>query len=152
MFTCGRAIMFAAATIASMSIGHAQPSSVKNYTSIEAARDVPVQIGYFASAHKDCTKDCTPARVPTIRVAEPPRSGTLTIREAELTTGRIAGCLALKVPAKVLFYQARMGSLDTDHIVYEVTSSNGEVAEYQVTINIREGPKAAPAPIQEHKT
>jgi hypothetical protein len=47
-----------------------------NYTSVEATSDKPVQLSYHASAHKNCT----PAAQPTIRVLEPPRSGTLTVR------------------------------------------------------------------------
>ncbi|MGD1213214.1 MAG: SapC family protein [Candidatus Acidiferrales bacterium] len=36
--------------------------------------------------------------------------------------------------------QARAGALGTDHLVYVVTNATGEVASYDVTINIKEAP------------
>ncbi|MGD1213208.1 MAG: hypothetical protein ABR973_17995, partial [Candidatus Acidiferrales bacterium] len=107
--------------------------------SFEATSAKPVQIGYYAEAHKDCT----PAPLPTIRVIEAPKSGTLTVRVGELKTNQVAGCPGLKTPARVVFYQARGGALGTDHLVYAVTNATGEVASYDVTINIKEAPKEA---------
>jgi len=85
----------------------AQPAPSSNYTSFEATSAKPVQIGYYAEAHKDCT----PAPLPTIRVIEAPKSGTLTVRVGELKTNQVAGCPGLKTPARVVFYQARGGAL-----------------------------------------
>lgn len=59
-----------------------------NYTSVEVDTDKLLQLSYHASAHKDCTA----GRLPTIRVIEPPTSGTLTVRAAVLTTNNIRGC------------------------------------------------------------
>jgi hypothetical protein len=115
----------------------AQPARSSNYTSFEATSAKPVQIGYYAEAHKDCT----PAPLPAIRVIEAPKSGTLTVRVGELKTNQVAGCPGLKTPARVVFYQARAGTLGTDHLVYAVTNPTGEVATYNVTIKIKEAPK-----------
>jgi hypothetical protein len=52
----------------------------------------------------------------------------LTVRKAELTTDKVAGCPAMKVPAQVVLYKARSGYAGPDHVKYEVTSENGEVA------------------------
>jgi hypothetical protein len=117
----------------------AQPAPSSNYTSFEATSAKPVQLGYYASANKDCT----PAPLPKIRVVATPKSGTLTVRPGELKTDQVAGCPGLKTPAQVVFYQARGGAVGTDHVVYEVTTSTGEVATYDVTITIKEGPKPA---------
>ncbi len=54
----------------------------------------------YAEAHKDCT----PALLPTIRVIEAPKSGTLTVRVGELKTNQVASCPGLKTPACVVFY------------------------------------------------
>jgi hypothetical protein len=70
-----------------------------------------VAVAALAAAHKDCT----PAPLPTIRVIEAPKSGTLTVRRGELKTDQVAGCPGLKTPAQVVFYQARAGTLGTDH-------------------------------------
>ena len=59
----------------------AQPAPSSNYTSFEATSAKPVQLGYYASANKDCT----PAPIPTIRVIEAPKSGTFTVGRGELT-------------------------------------------------------------------
>jgi hypothetical protein len=109
-----------------------------NYTSIEAPAGKPVQLTYHASAQKNCT----PAPPPTIRVTQAPKAGILTIRPAILTTEKVAGCPKMKVPAQVVFYQAHEGYAGPDHAGYQVTNSNGEVGDFDVTITV----KAAPAP------
>jgi hypothetical protein len=115
-----------------------QPAPTSNYTSFEATAAKPVQLGYYASAHKNCT----PAPVPVVRVIEAPKSGILTVRRGELKTDQVAGCPGLKMPAQVVFYQARAGAIGSDHLVYEVTNPTGEVGSYDVTINIKEAPKS----------
>lgn len=62
-------------------------------------------------------------------------------RRGELKTDHVAGCPGPKTPAQVMFYQARGGAVGTDHVVYEVTTSTGEVATYDVTIAIKEAPE-----------
>jgi hypothetical protein len=114
-----------------------QPTATSNYTSFEATAAKPVQLGYYASAHKNCT----PAPIPTIRVIEAPKSGILTVRRGELKTDQIAGCPGLKMPAQVVFYQARAGATGSDRLVYEVTNPTGEVGTYDVTITIKEAPE-----------
>ena len=101
----------------------AQPAPTSNYTSFEATSGKPVQLGYYGSAHKNCT----PAPLPVVRVIEAPKSGMLTVRRGELKTDQVAGCPGLKIPAQVVFYQARVGATGSDHLVYEVTNSTGEV-------------------------
>ena len=110
----------------------AQPAPSKNYTTVEAVPGKPVGIGVYGTANR---KDCSPSRAPTIRVIESPASGSLSVRLSEATTDKIAGCPAIKVPAQTLVYTAKVDA-DTDRIVYEVTSANGEVATHQVTIKI----------------
>src|SRR5271154_5213704 len=96
----------------------AQPAPTSNYTSFEANPGRPVQLGYYAIAHKDCT----PAPLLMIRVIEAPKSGTLTVRRGDLKTDQMAGCPGSKIPAQVTFYEARIGTTGTDHLVYEVTN------------------------------
>jgi len=127
-----------AATVLVSAVAFAQPAPTRNYTSFEATSAKPVQIGYYGTARKDCT----PAPAPTIRVIEPPKSGTLTVRGGELTTSAVTGCPKLKTPAQVLFYQARAGIVGTDRIVYAVVNQDGKIDGYDVTITITEVPKA----------
>ena len=113
-----------------------------NYTSIEATSNKPAELSYHASAHKDCT----PAKAPTVRVLESPKSGTLTVRKAMLTTDKVAGCPSLKAPAQVVFYSAQAGYVGPDHVKYEVTNEDGVVNTYDVTIGVKAAPaQGAPA-------
>jgi hypothetical protein len=112
-----------------------------NYTSVETISATPVQLSYHATAHKNCT----PAPLPVVRVIEAPKSGMLTVRKAVLTTDKVAGCPAVKTPAQVVLYQARVGYAGPDHVKYEVTSENGEVATYDVTITVKAPATSPPA-------
>lgn len=123
-------------------VSFAQSPSSNNYTSFDVIPARPLQVGYYASAHKNCT----PAALPVIRVIEAPKLGILTVRRGELKTNQVAGCPELMIPAQVIFYQARVGSGGTDHLVYEVTNSAGEVGTYDVTINIKEAPRKGGSP------
>lgn len=111
-----------------------------NYLSVNAAWDKPVQLTYHASAHKNCT----PARLLTIRVIETPTSGTLTIRKLVITTDKVPGCPSLKTPAQVVLYLAHAGCVGPDRAKYEVTSENGEVNTYDVTITVKAPPAHRP--------
>ncbi len=124
------------AAVALSGAAFAQATQSSNYSTIEALPGKPVEVDYFASAKKDCS----PAPLPTIRVIEAPKSGVLTVRQGALTTDRIAGCPRLKTPVQVVFYQARAGHGGADHIIYEVTSVNGEIATFDVSIKIKEPP------------
>jgi hypothetical protein len=126
-----------AAAVAVPAAALAQAPSSTNYTSFDATSAKPVQIGYYGSAHKDCTA----APLPTIRVVEAPRSGTFTVRRGVLTTNNLAGCPGLRVPAQVAFYLALPGVTGTDHIVYLVSNPDGSLGAYDVSINIKEAPK-----------
>ncbi len=104
-----------------------------NYTSVEVTGTTPMQLSYHASAHKNCT----PAPLPTVRVIQPPTSGTLIVRRAVLTTNKVANCPALKIPAQVVFYRAHAGYAGPDHVVYQVTDTNGEINSFDVAIKVK---------------
>jgi len=114
-----------------------------NYSSVEAIAGKPLQLTYHASAHKS---NCTPAPLATFDVLQPPKLGLLIVRKAMLTTNKVPDCPGLKIPAEVVFYRGRNGSAGTDHVVYKVTSSGGEVETYDVTITLKPAPPPAPTP------
>ena len=122
------------AAIATGAYGQAAPTT--NYTSFEAEPGKPVQLGYYAQAHKDCST----SKLPIVRVADAPNLGTLTVRPAELETNRVPNCPSLKIPAQVVSYQARAKATGSDHVMYSVTYPNGEIALYDVAIHIKEPP------------
>lgn len=126
--------------VSAMAMG--QPAPTTNYTSFEAVPGKTVQIGFFGSASK---KDCAPARAPTIRVIEPPRAGSLMVRHGEVAADKVGSCAPFKVPVQVVLYTAGRGEADADRLIYEVTSANGQVDTYQITINIKNRPARSPA-------
>ncbi len=139
-----RTLLFACAT-ASVCVS-ASLAQDANHSNVDAAPDKPVQLSYHASAHKS---DCSAGPLPTIRVIEAPKSGVLTVRKAVLTTNKVAGCPGLKTPAQVVFYLARAGFAGPDHVKYEVTGENGEVATCDVTITVKAAPPAQSPPAGE---
>jgi hypothetical protein len=68
----------------------------------------------------------------------------LTVRNAVLTTNKIQGCPQLKAPARVVFYTANTGYTGPDHVKYEVTDENGQVATYDMTITVKAAPIEIP--------
>jgi hypothetical protein len=119
-------------------VGTAVLAQVTNYAKLDATVGKPLQLGYYASAHKN---NCTAAALPTVRVITPPKSGTLMVRRAQLMTDKVQGCPPMKVWAQVAFYQARAGAIGLDHLDYDVTSENGEVAIYDFTISVQQSSK-----------
>ena len=120
------------AGVASGSSSQTVPST--NYTSVEAETNKPLQLGYYAQARKDCS----PSKLPVVRVVEAPTSGTLTVRPRELKTDRVLNCPDLKISGQVVSYQARAKAADGDRVTYSVTYPDGEIALYDVTIRIKE--------------
>jgi hypothetical protein len=108
-----------------------------NYTSVQAIAGKPVQLTYHADAHKST---CSPAPVPSMHVVEPPKEGVLTVRQAVLTTNKVAGCPGLKTPALVVFYQAKEGYSGPDHVRYAVTNAEGQTEGFDVTITVKPAP------------
>jgi hypothetical protein len=113
---------------------YGQPAPSSNYTSIEAEPNRPVQMGYYAEAHKDCS----PSKLPIVRVVDAPTLGTLVVRPRQLKADSMPSCPSLKVPAQVVTYLARDKSTGSDHVKYSVTYPNGEIALYDVAIRIKE--------------
>jgi hypothetical protein len=128
--------LVAAMMMASLVSARSQPGPSTNYTSLEAEPSKPLQVGFYAQAHKDCS----PSKSPTVRVVEAPTLGTLSVRPNELKTDRVPNCPSLKIPAQVVSYQARDKAIGSDHVMYSVTYPNGEIALYDVTIRIKEPP------------
>ena len=108
-----------------------------NYKGADAIAGVATQLGYFATGKKDCSS----AAPPSIRVITPPKHGLLTIRRGTMTTNKIPNCPNLQTPANVIFYTGTAGYAGPDEIVYEVTDAKGEVAIYNITVTVKEGPK-----------
>ena len=128
-------------------IAAAQLGPPTKYTAFKAVPGKAVELGNYASANQNCS----PGPAPSVHVVEPPKSGTLTVRVAQLTYNNVFGCPPIKMPAQVLTYEARDAGADRDHLIYDVSGAKGEVTIYDVTIEITPSPKPAPAPSREQK-
>ena len=132
-----RAVLVAASLVAGFPLGaYSQAAPSTNYTSVEAEAGKPLQVGYYAQARNDCS----PSKLPIVRVVEAPILGTLTVRPGELKTDRVANCPSLKLPAQVVTYQPRDKATGSDHVMYSVTYPDGEIALYDIAIRIKEPP------------
>jgi hypothetical protein len=127
----------------------AQSLSSRNYSGIDAVPGKPVKVDIYASADR---KNCSSARAPSIRVLEAPREGALAVTPGAVTTDKVAGCPPIKLAAQAVVYTARAGGTGVDKVVYEVTSANGQVVTYQVSITIKEDAPASPHRGKDQKT
>ena len=112
-----------------------------DYTSFDATPGKPVEIGNYAAIGTNCTAGVAP----TIKVVEPPKSGTLSVRSGERVYS-VANCPPIKIRAEVLTYEARDGATGTDRLVYDIVSAAGQVSTKDVTLRLQDTPKPAPAP------
>ena len=134
--------IFSFALFTTISVASPALSQSINYKSVEIVAGVVSQIDYFATGKKDCTS----ASPPSIKVLTPPKHGLLTIRRGTMTTNKIPNCPNLQTPANVVFYTGNAGYAGPDEIVYEVTDAKGEIAIYNITATVKEGPKPAIKP------
>jgi hypothetical protein len=134
-----RAVISLLACAVAVFITSAALAQATNYRTVETTSGKRVQLSYHASAHTNCT----PAPPPTIKVTEPPKDGALIVQKGMLATNKFAGCGRIKVPVQVVFYQSGNGYTGSDHVIYEVTDSNGQVTTYDVGITVQSGPPPA---------
>ena len=125
--------------LAAASFAAAALAQTTDYTSFDAVPGTPIEIGNYAAVGTNCTAG-TP---PTIKVMEPPRSGTLNVRSGERVY-TVANCPPIKIRGEVLTYQARDDATGTDRLVYDIVSASGQVSTKDVTIRLQPAPKAAP--------
>jgi hypothetical protein len=110
-----------------------------DYTSFDAMPGKPIEIGNYAAIGANCSAGAPP----TIKVVEPPRSGTLSVRSGERVY-TVANCPPIKSPAEVMTYEARDGASGTDRLVYDIVSATGQVSTKDVTIRLAVPPAPAP--------
>ena len=91
-------------------------------------------------------KNCSPAPPPTIRVTQAPKAGSPDNSSGHAYDRESCG-LSKDQSARPggAFYQAHEGYAGPDHVGYEVTNSNGEVGDLDVTITLKAAPTPSPA-------
>lgn len=114
-----------------------------NYSTHQAVQGAALRLNVHASGNKIT---CKPAPLPVVKVIEPPKSGTLTVRQGQITTDKLGDCARVKLPAQIVFYTARSDFVGRDHLVYGVTNANGQAEVFDMTIEVKEGPKPSGKP------
>jgi hypothetical protein len=127
----------AAASVLQAAMAAAQPAPSANYTTVDVEPGKVARIGVYAQGRRDCS----PTKLPIVRVVEAPLAGTLTVQPSTVTTSNIPACPNLQLPAQVVSYQGRQG-YSTDHVLFSVTYPNGEIALHDVAIRLKEMPKS----------
>lgn len=106
---------------------------------VKAEPGKTTRIAVFANVKADCSA----GPLPTIRLAEPPAGGTVTIRQAKIRITNYKSCLAAEVPAYVAFYRPKPDFSGTDAVTLEVKNDKGEVVQIRkITITITAGTQA----------
>lgn len=114
-----------------------------SYSSYTVVQDQELRLNVHASGNK---ATCAAAPLPAVKVIEPPKSGTLTVRRAELTTDKLAGCPRVKLPAQAVFYRSRSDFIGKDMVVYGVTNAAGGAEVFNITIEVTKGPELIERP------
>jgi hypothetical protein len=123
--------------LAALAIGAAAPASAQQPEPRRVEQQVKgepgktIRIAVFASAKPDCTS----GPLPTIRMAEPPASGQVTIRSGKVRVTNHKTCLAAEFPAFVAFYKPKPDFSGTDAVTLEVKNEQGAIVQIR-KINI----------------
>lgn len=118
----------------------ASPRNVERKATGRPATDI--RVGVFINVKTDCTS----GPLPTIRLAEPPKSGRVQVRSGKIRARNYKTCLTLDVPAHVAFYRSEAGFKGDDVFTLEIRYPDGGRVEIQkITVNVTD---QAPAPKQ----
>jgi hypothetical protein len=75
--------------------------------------------------------------LPSIRLAEPPAHGKITVKKAKFNAMNYKQCLAVDGPAYVAFYRSDKDFLGTDSLVLDVSYPDGRKETQHITVTVR---------------
>jgi hypothetical protein len=124
----------------------ASPRNVERKTAGRPATDI--RVGVFINVKNDCTS----GPLPTIRLAEPPKSGKVQVKSGKISAKNYKTCLTLEAPAHIAFYRSEAGFSGNDVFTLEIRYPEGRVEIQKITVNVSDTAPAArpsqPAPQQ----
>jgi len=112
----------------------AQTAAPERTVKAQSGRDVRVAV--FASMKPDCT----PGRLPTVRLKETPTNGTVTVKQGRLRATNIKQCLAAEVPAFIAVYRSSPGFEGNDALTLEVTHADGKTQLQRIQVTVEKPP------------
>jgi hypothetical protein len=114
----------------------AQTETTPVERSVKAQSGRDVRVGVFASMKADCT----PGRLPTVRLKETPKNGTVTVKQGRLRATNFKQCLAAEVPAFVAIYRSKADFAGDDELTLEIVNANGKVQLQRVRVTVEKPP------------
>jgi hypothetical protein len=114
---------------------YAQADVVEREIKATPGRDVRVAV------YTSIRPDCTSGPLPTIRLANGPTHGTVTVKRGTFRATNFNKCLATDVPAFVAFYRAVRDFAGGDEFELEVTFSGGrkQIEHFKLSVSNAQG-------------
>lgn len=112
----------------------AEPVSIDRNVKAQSGRDV--RVGVFTSLKSDCT----PGQLPTLRLKETPKNGTVTVKQGRWRATNIKQCLATEVPAFIAIYRSQPDFSGSDELVLEVVTANGKIQLQRIQVTVEKPP------------
>jgi hypothetical protein len=103
---------------------------------VKGQPDTDIRVGVFVNVKPDCTS----GPLPSIRLAGPPENGKVTVKQGKVTATNYRQCLALEVPAFIVFYRPRADFIGVDVLMLEVKSPGGKTEVQKVSVTVGTGP------------
>jgi hypothetical protein len=108
----------------------AQTATQERTVKAQSGREVRVAV--FASMKPDCT----PGRLPTVRLKDTPKNGTVTVKQGRLRATNIKQCLAAEVPAFIAVYRSSPSFEGSDELTLEVINADGKTQLQHIRITV----------------
>lgn len=112
----------------------AEPVSVDRSVKAQSGRDV--RVGIFTSLKSDCTA----GQLPTLRLKETPKNGTVTVKQGRWRATNIKQCLATEVPAFIAIYRSQPDFSGSDELVLEIVTTNGKIQLQRIQVTVEKPP------------
>jgi hypothetical protein len=84
--------------------------------------------------------DCTAGQLPTLRLKETPKNGTVTVKQGRWRATNIKQCLATEVPAFIAIYRSQPDFSGSDELVLEVVTANGKIQLQRIQVTVEKPP------------
>jgi hypothetical protein len=95
-----------------------------------------INVGIFSSIHKNCT----PGRLPTVRLVSPPAHGKVTVKQGKINARNLRDCLATELPALVAIYRSNPNFSGEDVFTIELIDASGKSQLQRITVKIAQAP------------
>lgn len=118
---------------------NAQPAPNESSVSprnVKAQSGRDVRVAVFASVKSDCT----PGPLPTVRLKETPKNGTVTVRQGRMRATNLKQCLAVEVPAFIAVYRSRPDFSGSDELTLEVVNAGGKIQLQRIQVTVEKAP------------